>query len=139
MTRTEHGQTRRVPGTGAIDVVAEAPVRAGDLDPSTAAGGRRRVMASGLVVEVTVPPVTGAQNFTALLVPDGPQAEGEQTEGEQDPAAARPLRLVWHGQRSVPGVTAGTRLRCVGVVSFRDGRPSMFNPRYEIIAKQVSR
>ncbi|MFI7495169.1 hypothetical protein ACH9D2_10695 [Kocuria sp. M4R2S49] len=134
MARTENGQTRRVPGTGAIDVVAEAPVCAGDLDPSTAAGGRRRVMASGLVVEVTVPPVTGAQNYTALLVPDG-----QQTEGEENPVAPRPLRLVWHGQRSVPGVTAGTRLRCVGVVSFRDGRPSMFNPRYEIIAKQVSR
>lgn len=134
MTGTGNGLTRPAPGTGAIDVVAEAPVCAGDLDPSTAAGGRRRVMATGLVVEVTVPPVTGAQNFTALLVPDCPRPEGEQ-----GPTAPRPLRLVWHGQRSVPGVTAGTRLRCAGVVSFRDGRPSMFNPRYEIIAKQVSR
>ena len=41
--------------------------------------------------------------------------------------------------QSVASAFAGTRLRCVGVVSFRDGRPSMFNPRYEIIAKQVSR
>ncbi|MEX5235630.1 hypothetical protein [Kocuria arenosa] len=134
MTRAGNGDARPTPGTGAIDVVAEAPVRAGDLDPSTAAGGRRRVMATGLVMEVTVPPVTGAQNFTALLAPDCPQAPGDA-----DPVAPRPLRLVWHGQRTVPGVTAGTRLRCVGVVSFRDGRPSMFNPRYEIIAKQVSR
>ncbi|MEX5294840.1 hypothetical protein QYM41_06130 [Kocuria sp. CPCC 205268] len=134
MTRKDTGRTRPAPGTGAIDVVAEEPVCAGDLDPATAAGGRRRVLASGLVVEVTVPPVTGAQNFTALLVPDSPP-----TEAGQGAAAPRPLRLVWHGQRSVPGVTAGTRLRCAGVVSFRDGRPSMFNPRYEIIAKQVSR
>lgn len=134
MTRTGHGDTRPTPGTGAIDVVAEAPVCAGDLAPSTAAGGRRRVMATGLVVEVTVPPVTGAQNYTALLAPDCPQAPGAG-----GPVPTPPLRLVWHGQRSVPGVTAGTRLRCVGVVSFRDGRPSMFNPRYEIIAKQVSR
>ncbi|MFC6257202.1 hypothetical protein ACFP5Z_09115, partial [Kocuria oceani] len=67
----------------------------------------------------------------ALLVP----------ECDRDPDAPEPraLLLVWQGQRSVPGVTAGTRLRCVGVVSFRDGRPTMFNPRYEIIAKQVSR
>ena len=64
---------------------------------------------------------------------------GPQAPGDEGLAAPRPLRLVWHGQRTVPGVTAGTRLRCVGVVSFRDGRPSMFNPRYEIIAKQVSR
>ncbi|GAA1752099.1 hypothetical protein [Kocuria aegyptia] len=134
MTRTGSGDARPTPGTGAIDVVAEAPVCAGDLDPSTAAGGRRRVMATGLVVEVTVPPAGGPQNYTALLVPDSPQAPGDEAL-----VAPRPLRLVWHGQRTVPGVTAGTRLRCVGVVSFRDGRPSMFNPRYEIIAKQVSR
>lgn len=134
MTRTGNGDARPTPGTGAIDVVAEAPVCAGDLDPSAAAGGRRRVMATGLVVEVTVPPVTGPQNYTALLAPDHPQAPGDE-----GLVAPRPLRLVWHGQRTVPGVTAGTRLRCVGVVSFRDGRPSMFNPRYEIIAKQVSR
>ncbi|WP_258299712.1 hypothetical protein [Kocuria rosea] len=134
MTRTGTGEFRPTPGTGSIDVVAEAPVCAGDLDPSTAAGSRRRVMATGLVVEVTVSPVTGAQNYTALLAPDCPQAPGDE-----GVTAPRPLRLVWHGQRTVPGVTAGTRLRCVGVVSFRDGRPSMFNPRYEIIAKQVSR
>lgn len=134
MTRAGSGDARPVPGTGAIDVVAEAPVRAGDLDPSTAAGGRRRVMATGLVAEVTVPPVTGAQNYTALLVPDCAHAPGDEEQ-----AGPRPLRLVWHGQRTVPGVTAGTRLRCVGVVSFRDGRPSMFDPRYEIIARQVSR
>lgn len=134
MTRTGNGGTRPTPGTGAIDVVTEAPVCAGDLDPSTAAGGRRRVMASGLVVEVTLPPVTGTQNFTALLAPDG-----SREPGAEGPGTTRPLRLVWQGQRSVPGVTAGTRLRCVGVVSFRDGRPTMHNPRYEIIAKQVSR
>jgi hypothetical protein len=91
-------------------------------------------MATGLVEEVTVPPVTGVQNYSALLAPDCSPAVGE--DGRAEP---RPLRLVWQGQRSVPGVTAGTRLRCVGVVSFRDGRPTMFNPRYEIIAKQVSR
>ncbi|GEO91823.1 hypothetical protein [Kocuria flava] len=119
-------------GTGAIDVVTEAPVCAADLDPAVAGRARRRrVMASGLVQEVTVPPASGAQNYTALLVPECAPGEG--------PGRARPLRLVWQGQRQVPGVGAGTRLRCVGVVSFRDGRPTIFNPRYEIIAKQVSR
>ncbi|STX01736.1 Uncharacterised protein [Kocuria rosea] len=78
MTRTGTGEFRPTPGTGSIDVVAEAPVCAGDLDPSTAAGSRRRVMATGLVVEVTVSPVTGAQNYTALLAPDCPQAPGDE-------------------------------------------------------------
>ena len=134
MPRTGHGALRPAAGTGAIDVVVEAPVRAGDLDPASTAAGRRRVMATGLVVEVTVPPVTGAQNYTALLAPECPwDGPGQAPDGP------RPLLLVWQGQRSVPGVDAGTRLRCVGVVSFRDGRPTMFNPRYEIIAKQVDR
>jgi hypothetical protein len=127
----QDGTPQRVKAsTGAIDLVGEAPVCAGDLDPATA-GGRRRVMAAGLVVEVTVPPVTGVQNFTALLEP-----ECAREPGAPEPRA---LRLVWQGRRGVPGVGAGTRLRCVGVVSFRDGRPTMFNPRYEIIAKQISR
>lgn len=125
---------RRAAPTGAIDVVTEAPVRPVDLDPATAAGGRRRrVMATGLVLEVTVPPVSGVQNFTALLEPECAR------EPEAVATSPRPLRLVWQGRRGVPGVGAGTRLRCVGVVSFRDGRPTMFNPRYEIIAKQVGR
>ncbi|MFI7482688.1 hypothetical protein ACH9EU_09740 [Kocuria sp. M1R5S2] len=120
--------------TGAIDLVGESAVRPGDLDPATAGtGSRRRVMATGLVVEVTVPPVTGVQNFTALLEPECALEPGS------GPAEPRALRLVWQGRRGVPGVGAGTRLRCVGVVSFRDGRPTMFNPRYEIIAKQISR
>jgi hypothetical protein len=124
------GSLRAGSATGAIDVVTEAPVCAGDLDPA-AAGGRHRVMATGQVLEVTVPPVTGVQNYTALLAPECAPEPGAAEPG--------PLLLVWQGQRSVPGVTAGTRLRCVGVVSFRDGRPTMFNPRYEIVAKQVSR
>jgi hypothetical protein len=95
-------------------------------------------MASGLVAEVTVPPVTGVQSFSALLVPDC-VLEQPAPQGAPDGAGPRSLRLVWQGQRSVPGVTAGSRLRCVGVVSFRDGQPTMFNPRYEIVAKQVSR
>lgn len=132
MATTRTGSTRAAGATGAIDVVTEAPVCAGDLDPAAARGGRRRVMAAGLVVEVTIPPVTGVQCYTALLVPEcAPAGPG----GAEPP----PLRLVWQGRRGVPGVTAGTRLRCVGVVSFRDGRPTIFNPRYELIAKQVSR
>ncbi|MGQ1797604.1 hypothetical protein ACT4S5_10785 [Kocuria oceani] len=130
MAHAHIGSPRAGSATGAIDVVTEAPVCAGDLDPA-AAGGRHRVMATGQVVEVTVPPVNGVQNYTALLVPE--------CDREPDAPEPRALLLVWQGQRSVPGVTAGTRLRCVGVVSFRDGRPTMFNPRYEIIAKQVSR
>ena len=55
------------------------------------------------------------------------------------PAASRPkerLRVVWLGRRRIPGVDAGTELRLEGMVTMRDGLPTIFNPRYEILSRQ---
>ncbi len=55
------------------------------------------------------------------------------------PAASGPkdrLRVVWLGRRRIPGVDAGTELRLQGMVTVRDGLPTMFNPRYEILSRQ---
>ncbi|MGO4193329.1 hypothetical protein AB4Y67_16885, partial [Arthrobacter sp. YAF17] len=46
------------------------------------------------------------------------------------------LRVVWLGRRRIPGVEAGTELRLRGMVTVRDGLPTMFNPRYEILSRQ---
>ena len=46
------------------------------------------------------------------------------------------LRVVWLGRRRIPGVDAGTELRLQGMVTVRDGLPTMFNPRYEILSRQ---
>ncbi|MFF2032261.1 hypothetical protein [Arthrobacter sp. NPDC058192] len=46
------------------------------------------------------------------------------------------LRVVWLGRRRIPGVDAGTELRLEGMVTMRDGLPTMFNPRYEILSRQ---
>ena len=46
------------------------------------------------------------------------------------------LRVVWLGRRRVPGVDAGCELRLEGMLTFRDGLPTMFNPRYEILSRQ---
>ncbi|BCW66671.1 hypothetical protein NicSoilB4_14340 [Arthrobacter sp. NicSoilB4] len=46
------------------------------------------------------------------------------------------LRVVWLGRRRIPGVEAGTELRLQGMVTVRDGLPTMFNPRYEILSRQ---
>ena len=46
------------------------------------------------------------------------------------------LRVVWLGRRRIPGVDAGTELRLEGMVTMRDGLPTIFNPRYEILSRQ---
>ncbi|SKB84904.1 hypothetical protein SAMN05660473_02669 [Arthrobacter sp. 49Tsu3.1M3] len=46
------------------------------------------------------------------------------------------LRVVWLGRRRIPGVDAGTELRLEGMVTIRDGLPTIFNPRYEILSRQ---
>ena len=43
------------------------------------------------------------------------------------------VRLVWHGQHSVPGIIAGTSLRASGMLTQRHGRHTIYNPRYEIV------
>ena len=77
-------------------------------------------------------------------MPDGQQPAGQRrgTTGcarRTAPAASRPkerLRVVWLGRRRIPGVDAGTELRLEGMVTMRDGLPTMFNPRYEILSRQ---
>ncbi|PZP36847.1 MAG: hypothetical protein DI613_02920 [Kocuria rhizophila] len=118
--------------TGAIDVVSECGAAAQDLDPA-ASSQRRRVMVEGEVTEVTFSPATEAPRYQAVL---HVQNQPPQELGRGDSY----IKLLWHGQRSVPGVMAGTKLRCVAVVSFTDSVPTMYNPRYEIITpKRINR
>ena len=44
--------------------------------------------------------------------------------------------MIWLGRRRIPGIDAGTELRLEGMVTVRDGLPTMFNPRYEILSRQ---
>jgi hypothetical protein len=43
------------------------------------------------------------------------------------------LTVVWLGRRTIAGIEAGRRIRVVGRVAQRDGRPVLFNPRYELL------
>ena len=47
------------------------------------------------------------------------------------------VRLIWHGQRSVPGLDAGTRLRCSGMLARDAVGPVIYNPRYEIVSRHT--
>ena len=47
------------------------------------------------------------------------------------------LTVVWLGRRTIAGIEAGRRIRVRGRVAQRDGRPVVFNPRYELLPAAV--
>jgi hypothetical protein len=111
---------------------------------------RGRVLCHGFIESVTYPPANQVAAFTAVVIDhNAPPAPTRRVTAQ--PAAARPaangrrqrpagakgrLRVVWLGRRHVPGIEAGTELRLQGMVTVRDGLPTMFNPRYEILSRQ---
>ncbi len=95
--------------------------------------GRGHVLCQGFIESVTYPPANQVAAFTAIVVDhDAPRslikAPGQGTKGR--------LRVIWLGRRRIAGVDAGTELRLEGMVTVRDGLPTMFNPRYEILSRQ---
>ncbi|NNU28611.1 OB-fold nucleic acid binding domain-containing protein [Isoptericola sediminis] len=60
---------------------------------------------------------------------DVPTVEAELYDGSGT------LDLVWLGRRQIAGIQPGRRLRVEGMVTTRDGRRAMFNPRYELRAR----
>lgn len=54
-------------------------------------------------------------------------------EAELDDGTAS-LGVLWLGRRSVAGVEPGRRLTASGRIAVFDGRPVLFNPRYELRA-----
>lgn len=87
---------------------------------------RGRISHRGYVESITILPAEQAPMF-AVLVVDHPAPPGGRR------SAVPHLRLVFVGQRRVPGIWAGTRLRYEGMVAPIDGVSTIFNPRYEIL------
>lgn len=83
----------------------------------------------GYVESITILPVGQAPSFSAILTSAGPGVRATEAGVHRRPAR---IRLVWLGQRRVPGVDAGIRLGFEGTVFDVDGLPTMYNPRYEI-------
>lgn len=83
----------------------------------------------GYVESITILPVGQAPSFSAILTSAGPGVRATEAGEHRRPAR---IRLVWLGQRRVPGVDAGIRLGFEGTVFDVDGLPTMYNPRYEI-------
>nr|WP_245356731.1 hypothetical protein [Paeniglutamicibacter kerguelensis] len=87
---------------------------------------RGHISHRGFVESITILPAQQAPMF-AVSVVDRPAPPGGRR------AAVPHLRLIFVGQRRVPGIWAGTRLRYEGMVAPIDGVPTIYNPRYEIL------
>ncbi len=92
---------------------------------------RGRAVCAGVIDSVTILPESMAPSYAAIVT------DKEFHRVAHDGGSHR-LRLVWIGRRRVAGIEAGTRVRVEGMVSLRDGLPTMYNPRYEIIGTQES-
>lgn len=107
---------------------------------------RGRVLCRGFIESVTYVPATQIATFTAIVTDhDLPRKKSGVASAAAEPASARRrggpgrrdrLRVVWLGRWRVPGVEPGSELRLQGMLTLRDGLPTMFNPRYEILSRQ---
>ena len=100
---------------------------------------RGRVLCDGFIESVTYAPASKVASFVAILVDHEDALPRPHAAPAVRQGAARPqdrLRVIWLGRRRIPGIDAGTEVRLEGMVTFRDGLPTMFNPRYEILSRQ---
>lgn len=91
-------------------------VRSGAICISDIAGPGR-VSVQGTLQAVTLRPRAGL-----------PALEAELYDG------SGVVSICWLGRRRIPGIDPGRRLRAAGYISLPDGRPLMFNPRYELLS-----
>lgn len=77
---------------------------------------RDRACVAGTLRTVTLRPRAGVPALVAELY------DGSGT-----------VSLVWLGRRQIPGIDPGRALVAKGLVCRDDGRPMMFNPRYELL------
>lgn len=111
----EAGRSASAPGSPAPVPLTELPVRG-------------RVDCTGFIESVTYQPASEQAHFSAIVV--------DRIAHRGDTGPLTRLRVIWLGRRKVPGIEPGTVLRLEGMVTQRDGMPTMFNPRYEILSRQ---
>lgn len=140
--------------------MAESRPVPGTAGPQTTGPERIRVLVEGRVSEVRIQPVDALPRYeaevditgsyrtvssdsrhrlpkgsfaapTSAIAMDMPHFE----DGDAPLGPGTHVRLIWHGQRTVPGIGAGTRLRCSGMLAVREGAPVIYNPRYEIVSR----
>ncbi len=93
----------------------EDAVRAKGCMPVAQTPDRHRAKVSGVIRSVVLRPRQGV-----------PALEADLYDGSGN------LVLVWLGRREIAGIEPGRRLKVEGLVCTREGRRSMYNPRYEL-------
>ena len=103
----------------------EAELEAEDLQKVCEAAGakpvcdcadRQEVCVAGAIQSVTVRSRSGSPSLEADIY------DGSGT-----------VTLVFLGRRRIPGIEAGRSLKASGLMTFRDHRSTIFNPRYELL------
>jgi hypothetical protein len=129
-----HGYIESVTYAPASQVAAFTAVVVDHDAPRIKAPGTRATSADSTgAAAVALGSASGAAQAPATppITPPAAGARRHRPSGPKDR-----LRVVWLGRRRIPGVDAGTELRLQGMVTVRDGLPTMFNPRYEILSRQ---
>lgn len=88
------------------------------------------------IVPNTEQGVLASSTVNTTMLQTVPHLDASCVLGHPSQAPLTPGRrvvLIWHGQRVVPGVLAGSLLRCSGMLSQYSGEPRIYNPRYEIV------
>lgn len=98
----------------ADEIRVESETRQGAGHPTL--GDRSLGAVTGVLRSVTLPPVTSV-----------PLLEAEIFDGENL------VRLVWVGQRRIPGIEPGVFMHAEGRVCVEDGVPTIRNPHYELL------
>lgn len=84
----------------------------------------------GFVESVTHPGQGTGPRFIAELSTVEPAPGATSRVGQR-------IRLVWIGQRVVPGIVPGCRLRIRGFMSDQDGTTTVYNPRFDLLPKVI--
>lgn len=87
---------------------------------------RGYVAGEGVIRSVTFVSPSEAPSFSAVI----------ESADAARPGRGPAIRLIWLGRQQIPGIGASTLLRFSGMLSARHGEPTMYNPRYEILAKE---
>jgi hypothetical protein len=86
---------------------------------------RGLVAGEGTVRSLTIVPADATPRLTAVVEDD-----------HDRPGHGPALRLIWLGRRRVSGISAGTRMRFSGMLAHENAVPTVYNPRYEILAQE---
>lgn len=119
-----HDAATDVVGTVAGSGPAGAAVKreTGSVGTGSALPARGRIAVQGFVERITLAPALATPSFEVLV-----RVQWQGT--------LQDVRVLWMGRRRVPGIEAGIGLRFEGMVTPVDGRPTVYNPRYEIIGR----